>query len=219
MQEFKRARSAEQKNQRMADIKKATADLFRENPYHEITLTTIAERLGWSRANLYKYVTTKEEIFLDLAADARDEYFEALLGAFPKKACTDLEALAKEWAHIADKNRDWAVYGTILMTIIEANVTIERLKVFKKGYYDWLPTLSEHFSCVLGIKEESFPTLLNTIHNQAVGLAGNCANNPLVAEAIKQLNIKRTPVNFQEDMADFIYMCVNHWKEKAGLDA
>ena len=69
-QDFIRARSSEQKSQRMADIKRATAQLYRDFPYHEITLTTIAERLGWSRASLYKYVTTKEEIFLELSADA-----------------------------------------------------------------------------------------------------------------------------------------------------
>lgn len=81
-QDFIRARSSEQKNQRMADIKQATAQLYREFPYHEITLTTIAERLGWSRASLYKYVTTKEEIFLELSADARNAYFGDLLTAF-----------------------------------------------------------------------------------------------------------------------------------------
>ena len=78
-QDFIRARSSEQKSQRMADIKRATAQLYRDFPYHEITLTTIAERLGWSRASLYKYVTTKEEIFLELSADARNAYFEDLL--------------------------------------------------------------------------------------------------------------------------------------------
>ena len=82
-QDFIRARSSEQKSQRMADIKRATAQLYRDFPYHEITLTTIAERLGWSRASLYKYVTTKEEIFLELSADARNAYFEDLLSAFP----------------------------------------------------------------------------------------------------------------------------------------
>lgn len=37
-------------------------------PYTEIAITTIADKLIWSRANLYKYVTTKEEIFLELSA-------------------------------------------------------------------------------------------------------------------------------------------------------
>ena len=96
-QDFKRARSAEQKCQRLADIKNATAQLYREFPYHEITLTTIAERLGWSRASLYKYVTTKEEIFLELSADARKAYFDALIEAFPEGCGPDTAEAAKRW--------------------------------------------------------------------------------------------------------------------------
>lgn len=39
----------------MNEIKTAADSVFGENPYSEITLTTIAQQLGWSRANLYKY--------------------------------------------------------------------------------------------------------------------------------------------------------------------
>ena len=56
--DFIRARSDEHKEERMTQIKEATASLFENEPYAEITLTTIAQKLGWSRANLYKYVTT-----------------------------------------------------------------------------------------------------------------------------------------------------------------
>ena len=51
--DFERARTSEQKEARMAEIKKAASDLFDEVPYSEITLTTIAKRLSWTRANLY----------------------------------------------------------------------------------------------------------------------------------------------------------------------
>ena len=37
-------------------------------PYTEIAITTIADKLIWSRANLYKYVTIKEDIFLEISA-------------------------------------------------------------------------------------------------------------------------------------------------------
>ena len=85
MAEFIRARSPEQKEQRLDEIKGAVRRQFAERPYHEITLTTIAEELGWSRANLYKYVTTKEEIFLLLTADECDAYFEAGTRALPHR--------------------------------------------------------------------------------------------------------------------------------------
>lgn len=60
---FIRTRSEEHKEERLSKIKVATAELFESAPYSEITLTTIAEKLGWSRANFYKYVTTKGRNF------------------------------------------------------------------------------------------------------------------------------------------------------------
>lgn len=210
-QDFKRARSSEQKNQRMADIKNATAQLYRECPYHEITLTTIAERLGWSRASLYKYVTTKEEIFLELSADTRDAYFNDLLAVFPDNTSFDAPAMAKTWAEICDKNRDWFIYGDILMTIIETNVTLERLKSFKKGYYDNLDRLYDQMKGFFAGDKDRFNYLLSTIHSHGMGLVGGCAANAMVAQALDELGIKRTRPDFRASMEEFICMCLEHW--------
>ena len=48
-------------------------------PYTEIAITTIADKLIWSRANLYKYVTIKEEIFLEISASSADEAYKLQL--------------------------------------------------------------------------------------------------------------------------------------------
>lgn len=119
MADFIRARSADQKIQRMEEIKAAARAQFEERPYHDITLTTIADSLGWSRASLYKYVTTKEEIFLELSADARDSYYDALLTAFPEGCGYSTEVAAEVWAGIINAHQDWLRFGDMLFTIIE----------------------------------------------------------------------------------------------------
>ena len=83
MSDFIRARSPEQKEQRIAEIKEAADSLFRTRPYNEITLSTIAEQLSWTRANLYRYVSTKEEIYLQIAEDCMRSYYDALDNAVP----------------------------------------------------------------------------------------------------------------------------------------
>ena len=213
MDEFLRARSDEQKNQRVAEIKEVTAELFKTHAYHEITLSTIGEHLGWSRANLYKYVSSKEEIFLQLAADARDAYYEELLKAFSKKKYYDKEEAAKKWAHVSNKTRDWAVYGSILVSIIEQNVTLERLKEFKKGYYDQLDVLTEQLAPKINIKAEDFALFFSTIHYHACGLSGFCETNPMIKQAIKELGIKRMKLNYKSEMQRFILMCLNEFQE------
>ncbi len=210
-QDFKRARSAEQKGMRMADIKQATAQLYRECPYHEITLTTIAERLGWSRASLYKYVTTKEEIFLELCADARQAYFDALLAAFPENSNPTHAETAKLWAHAAHENRDWFIYGNLLLTIIETNVTLDRLKVFKKAYYDHFDILSQRMCAVLKMQPERFGVMQEAIKNEACGLCGICSNNPLIEKALHELGICRKLPEFLPTLEEFIAMCLDHY--------
>lgn len=210
-QDFIRARSSEQKSQRMADIKRATAQLYRDFPYHEITLTTIAERLGWSRASLYKYVTTKEEIFLELSADARNAYFEDLLSAFPPTFYFNASAIAASWAQIAEANKDWFVYGDILMTIIETNVTLDRLKAFKKGYFDYLDKLYSQMGAMLGVSKDRFDYLISTIHFHGTGMVGGCATNPMVSQALNELGINNPKLDFRSSMEEFICMCLHYW--------
>lgn len=55
----------------------AADSLFAQMPYTETAITTIADKLIWSRANLYKYVTTKEEIFLEISAMPALSAYEA----------------------------------------------------------------------------------------------------------------------------------------------
>lgn len=69
----------------MAEIKAAADELFCSVPYQEITLSTIAGKLSWTRANLYKYVTTKEEIYLEICSDKMQSYFDDLLASFPNE--------------------------------------------------------------------------------------------------------------------------------------
>ena len=132
MADFIRARRDEKKEERLNEIKTAAETFFASAPYGEITLTTIAEKLGWSRANLYKYVTTKEESFLEIAKDKMTAYYTALLSAFPQGNNYSPEVIAEVWAGILNAHQDYMRYVSYLNPIIETNVTVERLAVFKK---------------------------------------------------------------------------------------
>ncbi|MBM6675836.1 TetR family transcriptional regulator [Olsenella uli] len=211
MAEFIRARSPEQKGQRLDEIKGAVRRQFAERPYHEITLTTIAEELGWSRANLYKYVTTKEEIFLLLTGDECNAYFDALLAALDEGRTPDAAAVADAWADVADAHQEYFRLGDLLTTIVETNVTVERLMVFKRGYYDRVAEMRERLPQVAGIAPERVEPLLLAVYYHATGLVSSCWSNPLIAEALSRLEIERPETNFRAEMRDFIGMCLGHY--------
>ena len=213
MTEFKRARTEDQKQERIEEVKQVTSELFAQHPYHEITISTIGENLGWTRANVYKYYNSKEEIFLELSADARDAYYKDLLKCFSKNAFESKEEVAKKWANICNKNRAWATYGAILVSIVEENVSLERLKQFKKSYYDQLNVLCEEIAENVGVPQENFADFFSAIHYHACGLSGVCEQNPLVQQAIRELGIKKPAVNFKRDMQRFIEICLAGYAE------
>lgn len=213
MTEFIRARSNEQKAQRLEEIKNVAKAQFATHPYHEITLTTIASDLGWSRANLYKYVTTKEEIFLALVSDSYNAYIDALMAALPRECGFTTEIIAEIWAGIANAHRDYFQYGNILYTIIETNVSVDRLAEFKRNFYDGTIRLFDQIEPLLGIKKEYLEQMFIVIYHQGVGLAGNCLNNPLVQQALSKINIERKPIDFKAEMREIILMTLS-WCQK-----
>ena len=211
MADFIRARSAEQKGQRLEEIKDAVRRQFAARPYHEITLTTIADELGWSRANLYKYVSTKEEVFLLLTADEMDAYFNALLAALPEGCGLAPDTVAEVWAGIANAHQEYFRLGDLLTTIVETNVTVERLMAFKRAYYDHVDQMREHLPLILDIAPERVEPLLIAIYYHATGLVSGCWSNPLIAEALERLKIDRPATDFRSEMRDFIGMCLGHY--------
>lgn len=211
MSDFIRARSNAQKEQRMAEIKRAADELFHEKSYHEITLKGISERLGWSHAALYKYVGTKEEIFLELCADARGEYAASLLAAYPSGCSYSPEVLAQVWTEQLNSHRDYLAYSDLLFTIIETNVSAERLAAFKRSYFAEIDLLSARFRENLGIEPDRAGQLFNSVLFHAVSINGWCSENPLVAEAMEIAGLEQRVPDFKEEMRDFIEMCLAHY--------
>lgn len=71
---WQRARSVEQKAERVRAIEDSAARLFLDRPYHEISMGQIAELAGFTRPNLYRYFASKEEIFLSLLSRDLDAW-------------------------------------------------------------------------------------------------------------------------------------------------
>ena len=213
MVDYIRARSDEQKAERFEQVKTALEHQFATRPYHEISLTTLADELGWSRTNLYKYISTKEEVFLAVAGDKRDAYMLALKAALPLGCGFDNNTIAAVWAGIAKAHQDFFRYGDLLFSVIETNVGVEKLREFKRGYYEILRPFAAQMGNVLGLEADRVEQFLNTVYFHGVGLTGSCLNNPRVKQAVHELGIVVKPIDFQADMQDFISMTLAWYQE------
>lgn len=214
MPDFIRARNNQQKQQRMQEIMAATDQLFSTSPYQEITLSAIANQLSWSRANLYKYVTTKEEIFLALCEKKQEAYFAELLEQLPTAPMGTLESYAAIWTTVLQNHRDYLRYGDILLTIIETNVSIDKLAAFKKKYYTGADALDQRLATLLDISVETADALQLMIYFHGIGLNSSCAANPIMQQALRQIGREVQPLDFQSSMYQFIFMCLQFHNKK-----
>jgi AcrR family transcriptional regulator len=119
----------------MQEIMDATDKLFHESSFHGISLTTIAKKLGWSRGNLYKYVETKEEIFLELYQQKHHAWIQAVAAEFQGRGKLPLPEFSARWSRVLVDHVDFLKYQNILALIIETNVSIEVLAEFKKNLW------------------------------------------------------------------------------------
>ena len=203
---FIRARSKEQKDQRMREIMRVTDTLFHETTFHGISLTTIAERLEWSRGNLYKYVTTKEEIFLELYREKHRAWIEAVAAAFADSTALPPETFAKRWSQVLATHVDFLKYQNILAIIIETNIPLEALAEFKKNIWTERQPLVDVISIQcpwLTDKEIRNFILLQIYHGS--GLYNHIHLTPNLRAALRMAEVKISEVDFATAFSQFLH--------------
>lgn len=212
MSDYQRARSPEQKAERMEAIMDAAEALFGELPYHEINMGLIAKELGWSRSNLYKYAATREEVFLALHGRANRAFVDDVL-SMTSDAPMDNAEFAKRWAQAADRHPEFLRYQDILIAIIESNASLERLVEFKRAF-------SEICAPVRGLLQRQVGCDLSQAHDlyleliyQAPGLYNHfhCADR--AAEAMRLAGLPPVTGTFKEAYGDFTKMCLDYARE------
>lgn len=211
MSDYIRARSPEQKQERMEAIMAAADKLFQKQPYHQITMGTIAEELGWSRSNLYKYAATQEEIFLALHSAKNRAWFEDLAQSLESAPLPTAE-FAHLWAEVTERHADFLRYQEIVISIIESNVTLERLTQFKRDFAGMLAPIVELLARQCDTDETTATDLFLTLLYQAPGLYNHFHCADLTREAMKAAGMPPVEGTFVESYAQFVEMCLENAK-------
>lgn len=102
----------------------AAAQVFQETGFERTTMSAICERLGYSKATLYNYFASKEELFSAVVFEATEAEFEATLAALDPTLQDMTEALEK--------------FGRGLLTLLYAPqvLAVRRLIVAEAGRSD-----------------------------------------------------------------------------------
>jgi len=126
---WQRARSNEQKAERIRDIENAAGELFLSRRYHEIGLAEIAKLAGFTRPNLYRYFSTKEEIFLQLLSRDMDAWLAQIEEA--PSTGGDVETFADWWVREFTAQPRLPQLLPLLSVSLEENSSEDTLRRFK----------------------------------------------------------------------------------------
>lgn len=148
-----RARSDEQIEQRINEIVNATARLYEENRFEDITFVMIAKEANFTRSNLYRYFQTTEDIFLELIKQDINLWRNDIVEAFDNVP-SSLRDVAETFVELILKYKRMVKLLTILFTLLEPNSSIEALTAFKQTITYEIGKVAQFISTVL-----SFPSI------------------------------------------------------------
>lgn len=170
-----RARTDEQKGQRIQEIVSATARLFNNHKFEEITFAAIAKEATFTRSNLYKYFGSKEEIFVEFLILDIQSWIDDFRRSCDLDHQYTIEEFANVWVEIQIRHGRMLKLVSILNTFLEKNITFEKLVEFKRSLISEITVLSRHLiSLFPELNEEKAIMFLNLQFAVASGLIQMC---------------------------------------------
>lgn len=127
--EWKRARTEDQIEERLSQILESASSLFREIPYDGVTLKNIADRAGFTRSNLYRYFSSKEEIFSALYIRVAEQWVSDVEQTLQGKYSP--EAFLEQWVKLLERHRQFLELTPLLALSLERYSSREAFREMK----------------------------------------------------------------------------------------
>jgi AcrR family transcriptional regulator len=202
---FERARSEKQKNERIEQIKVATLKEYEHKGYHNISLSSIAKELNFTRANLYRYISSKEDIFLKIIIDEINLWIDDLEKRTMNVSVNDIHTFSKEWVNSLLSNKRHLELLSLLATVIEQNATLDNLITFKNQ----LANSNKRLVSIIKIKfpclsEEDIFKFLTYYVAMATGLNPICHPTKKQIEAMHGSDYPAVIPEFEDMILNFL---------------
>ncbi|MCD0163862.1 TetR/AcrR family transcriptional regulator [Deinococcus sp. 6YEL10] len=126
-----RARSEEAKRERRQQILAAALTLWQTHRYPDLTLSAIAAGVGVTKAALFAYFPSKEDLFLSLYETLLGDWFDALDRHLHLGGTHTPASLARTVAALTLERPDLTRLIPLLASILEHNISAERAHAHK----------------------------------------------------------------------------------------
>ena len=206
---FERARSPENKQIRLNQIKTVAKEQLNSMPYHKISFSGIGKALEFDRANLYKYVKSKEEIFTLILIDEMTSVIENLERVADKMVNAPLKDVADLWINVITAHPMYLEIVPLSYSILEKNTELQVLVEFNKAHMEYRKRQRNILKPLLpDFSEAELDKLLVYISSFTIGHYPKCIPSDNQKKA-SELAGNRYKKDFTEDMKNHMIMMIN----------
>jgi AcrR family transcriptional regulator len=198
-----RAFSEEDKQARRARLLSEARLLLDEKPFGAVKVSEVAARAGLAKGTVFLYFPTKEALFLDLLEELLDGWFGDLDGALARApAGVGAEQTAAVLVESLSTRATLTRLLTLLSTVLEHNVDLERVVRFKTFLARRLAKTGSLLERALpGLGEGEGARLGLQIYAVVIGLRQAADTPPVVAEALSLPALAGLAIDFERELA------------------
>ncbi len=201
---WQRARSPEQKEERRTAILDAAATMYEAGGLDQVSLNGIARQAGISKANIYRYFESREEIFLQLAgADFNEWVTNVERRLAPLAGSDDERAVAREVVASLQAAPRLTSLIPLLASVIERNVSVDVIVRFKTSMLDMMIRLTNAFQVSLpSLTIDQTRRFLMIMQLLIVGGWPAANPPPAVQQALERPELQGMCFDFVRDMEE-----------------
>lgn len=211
---WQRARTDENKNERKEAIYKAAFALFKKNGFDKVSFNGIASEAGFTKSNMYRYFSSKEEIFLNIFADLFEQWVEDCISRLQQlKQDEEAHIFAETYVASLMSHQEFLDLTPLLFISLERNSSYEQLLVFKRQSKNLLFSIVMEISRVYpDIQDERAFKLLTLCHAATTSYWSARYQNEALKKIYQQDEFKEMTPNFEHDLTGAIEVIVHGLK-------
>ncbi len=167
----KRARRAEEKAARRADILRVAERMFASEPYESITVARLAREAGIGKGTVYLYFPTKEALFLTLVGEKLQAWLQEVLRQLEAHEGPVEHAVVEVLTLSLAERPHLLALLSMVHSILERNVEVRMVLGFKMGLIEALGPVARWLDDAMpAFSEGDGMTFLLWAHSAMVGM-------------------------------------------------
>ena len=201
--DWQRARTDEKKMERRNAIYSAAFTLLKRDGYENVSFNGIAAEAGFTKSNLYRYFSSREEIFLNIFSTLFAGWVDDCLKRLGKlKQDETIERFAKAYVRSMKDHTQFLDLTPMLFISLERNSSFEQLLAFKKASMDRLSKIAlEVIRIYPALNIQKAFKYLNLTFAATINYWTASTENEALNKIYRMPEFKELKPNFEKDLA------------------